>query len=242
MKNEKVIAIHQPSFFPWLGFFNKIARSDVFVILDNVQYPKTGGYWANRVKIIVNGEPAWITMPIVRSYRGFRKISEMEIDNNKRWREKLIRTVLANYQKTDFCGEVFPIIESLILFKTGSLLEFNLNTINRLCRILDINSTNIILASELDIQGKSTELIAAIVKSLNGTEYISGMGAKKYLKEEILANAGIKLTYQFFNHPVYKQSNSQMFIGGLSILDPLMNCGIEGVRVILNDNADKESM
>ena len=66
----KVVAIHQPNFFPWLGYFNKIARADVFILHDNVQFPKTGGTWMNRVRILVNGGPSWLTMPVRRNHHG----------------------------------------------------------------------------------------------------------------------------------------------------------------------------
>ncbi|HMT10176.1 MAG TPA: WbqC family protein, partial [Ignavibacteria bacterium] len=88
----KIAAIHQPSFFPWLGFFNKIVRSDVFVILDNVQFPKTGGYWANRVKLVVGGKGEWVTMPINRSYSGTKNINEIEIDKSRSWNQKMLKS------------------------------------------------------------------------------------------------------------------------------------------------------
>ena len=74
---NRVVAIHQPNFFPWLGYFDKIARSDVFIFLDDVQFPKTGGVWSNRVKILIGGEARWSTAPIDRSFTGTRKICEM---------------------------------------------------------------------------------------------------------------------------------------------------------------------
>jgi len=66
----RVVAIHQPNFLPWLGYFDKLARADTFVLLDSVQFPKRNGTWMNRVKLLVGGEPGWITVPIVRAYHG----------------------------------------------------------------------------------------------------------------------------------------------------------------------------
>jgi len=238
MRNKKTIAIHQPSFFPWLGFFNKIIQSDTFVILDNVQYPKTGGYWANRVRIIINGKASWITMPVIRSYTGFRRISEMEIDNTKRWREKLERTILMSYGKAHYFKELFPLLQDLIGYSTDILLDFNLNTIQNLCKILGINFENHVLASTLEPSGKSTNLIVSIVEALGGTEYLSGTGAKKYIDEKILENTGIKLTYQNFAHPAYSQLNTEFFVSGLSIIDSLMNCGKEKVKKMLQTAMD----
>ncbi len=234
MTSEKLsVAIHQPSFFPWLGFFDKILKSDIFVILDNVQFPKTGGFWANRVKILVSGEPAWITMPIVRSYSGLRDINQMEINNLTPWREKLIKTISINYKKAPFYNEVFSILESLILFETNHLLEYNLNVINSLCKILNIDNSNTILASSLTPKGKATDLLISIVTSLGGSEYICGGGADKYQENEKFEQTGIKLTYQNFKQPVYKQFNTKEFVSGLSVIDVLMNCGIEETQQIL---------
>ena len=69
-----LVAIHQPNFFPWLGYFDKIRRADFFILLDDVQYPKTGaGSWSNRVKVMINGEGRWLTAPVDRSFHGTRK-------------------------------------------------------------------------------------------------------------------------------------------------------------------------
>ena len=85
-----LVAIHQPNFLPWLGYFDKIARADVFVMLDSVQFAKTGGTWSNRVQMLVGGQATWLTMPIVRSYHGVRTYRQMEIDEEQSWRKKLL--------------------------------------------------------------------------------------------------------------------------------------------------------
>jgi hypothetical protein len=83
---QRLVAIHQPNFFPWLGYFDKLARADVFILLDDAQYPKTGGTWSNRVQLLINEKPAWVTVPVVRSYHGVRQIREMRIDEQRPWR------------------------------------------------------------------------------------------------------------------------------------------------------------
>ena len=69
---QRLVAIHQPNFLPWLGYFDKLARADVFILLDTVQFPKKAGSWMNRARLLVGGEPSWITVPVVRSYHGLR--------------------------------------------------------------------------------------------------------------------------------------------------------------------------
>src|SRR5262245_38214070 len=114
MSGNKVVAIHQPTFFPWLGYFNKIARADLFVVLDTVQFPKKGGTCSNRVKLLVSGEPAWVTMPVDRNYHGVRSYAEMMIESGSDWREKIVRTVRANYGQSPYFAEVFGELEPLI--------------------------------------------------------------------------------------------------------------------------------
>ena len=94
MAPHKVVAIHQPNFFPWLGYFDKLARADVFVELNSVQFPKTGGTWTNRVRLMIGGKPQWFTVPVIRSYHGLRTIGEMEINPSEPWRVKFLRTVV----------------------------------------------------------------------------------------------------------------------------------------------------
>src|ERR671923_195501 len=91
---ERVVAIHQPNFLPWLGWFDKAARADVFVLLDHVQFPRTSrGTYVNRVKLLVNGSGKWVTAPIVRSGGSMQRIDEVRVDDAQPWREKVLRTI-----------------------------------------------------------------------------------------------------------------------------------------------------
>src|SRR4051794_9997556 len=90
-ESEVVVGLHQPNFFPWLGYFDKLVRADVFVLLDNVQFSKTGGTWSNRVRLLAGDAPTWITLPVVRAYSGVRLVREMQIDNRQPWRRKFLQ-------------------------------------------------------------------------------------------------------------------------------------------------------
>lgn len=226
-------AIHQPSFLPWLGFFDKIIRSDVFVILDNVQFPKTGGYWANRVKLIISGEPKWITVPINRTYNGTKLINEIEIDNSKKWNEKLLKTIEVNYKKAAYFSEIFPIVTELLNNEDTNLAKFNYRIIFSFCSLLGINTSKIVLGSSLNCVGNATELLISILKEINATEYMYGGGAHKYQQDHMFAENNIKLSSQSFEHPVYAQFNTPEFVPGLSIIDALCNCGVESTRALL---------
>lgn len=221
----KIAAIHQPSFFPWLGFFNKIVRSDVFVILDNVQFPKTGGYWANRVKLVIGGKGEWVTMPINRSYSGTKNINEIEIDNSRSWNQKMLKSIAVNYGKAKYFEHIYPVAESLLQSPGTDLTEFNLKVILEFCGLLDIDTSHFKRGSDLKASGISTDLLVSIVTEVGCNAYMCGGGASKYQEDEKFTLNNIELIYQNFKHPVYEQFNTKEFVPGLSVLDALMNCG-----------------
>ena len=228
-----MVAIHQPNFLPWLGFFDKIHRSDVFVILDNAQFPKTGaGTWTNRVQLIVNKEPAWVTIPIVRAYHGFRTNREMRIEESRPWRAKVLRTIEQNYRRAPHFDQVAPIVQELVGQSTENLCAYNLNAIRTLCGALNL-VTPLLLGSTLAAEGRATDLLVSLVKAAGGNTYLAGGGASGYQEDESFRAAGIEVVYQQFQHPIYPQFNSEVFKPGLSIIDALMNCGVEGVRRLL---------
>jgi hypothetical protein len=234
MNSKKIVAIHQPNFFPWLSFFDKIIRSHVFIVLDNVQFPKTGGCWINRVKLLINGKPNYITIPIVRAYKGFRNINEMEIHNSKPWKENILKTIEFNYRKAPFFEHIFPILKLIFEERSNELLKFNLSAIYVFAEKLRIDTSKFFLASKLQTQGKATEMLITLINSVHGTSYIFGGGAANYQDNSRFENQGIELIPQNFKYPEYNQINTTSFVSGLSVIDALMNCGFEGVIELLH--------
>jgi hypothetical protein len=228
----KLVAIHQPNFFPWLGYFNKIAAADVFLVMDNVQFSKTGGTWLNRVRLLVGGEPRWATMPVVRSYHGTRLVREMKIDNAGPWRAKLLKTVEASYRRAPHFAEVFPLVERLVRNPTDDLTSYNLSAITALVEALGLDSSKLRLGSALGAEGAATDLLVSMVEAAGGAAYLCGGGAGGYQEDEKFAARGLKLVYQDFAHPTYPQANAGEFVPGLSVIDALMNCGFERTRAL----------
>ncbi len=225
---ESSVAIHQPNFFPWLGYFNKIVRSKYFIILDDVQYPKTSkGVWSNRVKIIINGLPQYISAPINRNYHGYRNYYEITYVNENKWRNKILRTIELNYSKAPFFKIIFPYIESLFACPSNSLVEFNMNAIYTIMELLEINRKKILLSSKLNSSGSGTELLITLTIDSGEKIYLCGGGAEGYQQDDLFEKHGLKLIYQNFKHPTYLQFNTQIFQPGLSIMDTLLNCGID---------------
>lgn len=241
MKKHKVVGIHQPNFFPWLGYFHKIHKSHIFIIMDNVQYQRTSaGTVSNRIKIIINRETRWTTMPIVRNFQGTKNYNEIKISNKVPWRKKMLKTIDYQYKKAPYYGTVFPILSDLINYSSDNLVEYNLFVITQLMDILKLDSSKIIRGSTLNITGDATGLLISMVKAVQGTAYLAGSGAKKYQEDQLFDNAGLGLIYQNYKHPVYEQFNTKEFIPGLSIIDVLLNCGIDGTINLIKGQIDNK--
>ncbi len=229
-----VVAIHQPNYFPWLGYFDKIARSDVFILLDHVQFQKTGGTWSNRVKLLVSGEARWATAPIVRNFHGVRAIGEMEFQSNNPWRDKLRKSLDANYARAPFFRETLEFIEPLILNPENNLARYNGTAVMAIANRLGLPSGKFCWSSEMGVDEQASEMVISLARAVGCDAYMCGDGAKGYQEDTAFAAAGVDLIYQDFRHPVYPQVGSKEFSPGLSIIDALMNIGVDEVRATLH--------
>jgi hypothetical protein len=231
---DMIVAIHQPNFFPWLGYFNKINKADVFILLDNVQFSKTGGTWTNRVKIVMNDQAQWLTMPIIRNYHGLRLIKDMEINNLTDWRAKMLKTIEQNYRHRPYFKEEWDYLQTLINYDTENLCKYNIHAIHSLAGHLGLDVSKLVIGSTLNGAGKATDLLIAMTSAVGGTAYLCGGGAESYQENEKFALAGIELIYQNFKHPEYSQGETKKFIPGLSIIDVLFNCGLEATTKLVH--------
>jgi hypothetical protein len=230
----KVVAVHQPNFYPWLGFFDKWARADVFVLLDDVQFPKTGGVWTNRSGIAQEGKKVWFTAPISRSFSGVVRVNEIHLLDDSSWREKLVRKFAAAYRSAPFRDEGLELLVADVLGAQTLLVDLNLASLMRLGSLLGLDREKIILSSALDITASSTERLVQIVQQSGGTTYLAGGGAQGYQQDEDFAKKGLHVDYQDFRHPLYEQTGTESFIPGLSILDSLSQLGVSGTRELLS--------
>jgi hypothetical protein len=233
---SRVLAIHQPNFFPWLGYFDKIARSNVFVFLDHVQFPKTGGVWSNRVKLLVGGKPRWVTAPIVRNFHGVRAINEMEVRLNDPWRDKLLKSLAINYGRAIFFHETMELLEPLILNQEINLARYNGAAVMAIAKYLGLPSERFRWSSEIGVDERATEMLISLARVAGCDAYMCGGGAEGYQEDTAFAAAGVGLIYQNFHHPVYPQVGTEEFVAGLSVIDALMNIGVNEVRAALHIN------
>jgi RimJ/RimL family protein N-acetyltransferase len=206
-----LVAIHQPNFFPWLGYFDKLARADTFVLLDTVEFSK--GSRSNRVEVLVGGEPRWITAPLRRATLS-GPIHDVLIDETRDWRAKVIKTLRQNYPRAD----ALPFVEELVGYDSERLAAYNEHAIRRLAETLG-HTTTIVLASDLDVEGRATGLLVDIVRAVGGTAYLAGGGAESYQQDERFGAHGIDLIPQDFDAP-----------HGLSIIHALLTGEVQAAR------------
>lgn len=228
-----IVAIHQPNFFPWLGYFDKIARSDIFCVMDNVQMPKTGGTWTNRVMLSIGGKAQWATVPIDRTGAGVQLIRDVRIVDASPWRDKLLNTIRANYGKSAHFKDVFPLLHDLISAPEPMLAAMNERAIRAICAAIHLPCDHLVSGSKLNSEGHATDLLVNIVTAAGGDTYMCGGGSSGYQDDHLFAQAGISLLYQRFEHPVYEQRAGEPFLPGLSIIDALMHLGYTATGALL---------
>jgi hypothetical protein len=220
-----LVAIHQPNFFPWLGYFDKIRRADAFVFLDEVAYPRSGsggmGSWINRVWISIQGEPRWVTCPVKRMPLG-SPIAAARVDDAQPWRAKLLRTLETNYRRAPRYAEAIALLQPLIEAPEARLADFNMGAVSAISAQLGL-STRFLRQSDLEYNGQATDLLISLVRAADGDTYLAGGGATGYQEDEKFATSGLGLIMQSFVPRPY--GDPGRFKSGLSVIDYLMHDG-----------------
>lgn len=227
-----IVSINQPAYLPWLGYFHRIAVSDVHVVLDHVQFEKNS--FTNRNKIRTKEGWCWLTVPVQTAGRfGELPISEIEIANEKKWAAKHWESVRINYAKAAHFGEHASFFEHLYSRPWMRLAELNREITSYLLGAFGIR-TKLLFSSELNICGKKDELVLNICRELGATEYLSGPLGRNYLHEDRFLGAGIEVRYDDYRHPTYKQvySGFEPYMGAC---DLLFNAGVASLEVILKE-------
>lgn len=227
---ELTVAILQPSYLPWLGYFEQMSRSDIFVYYDDVQFDKHG--WRNRNRIKTPNGPHWLTAPVLHKGQGKPLVSEIEIDNKAKWAKKHIGTIQQYYGKAAFYKTYKEELEELLTRHWGRLVDLDIATINMMCGWMGL-SPKTFLSSELLVDGGQSERLVNICKLFSATKYLSGAAARDYLDADLFKKEGIKVEWQDYQHPVYPQLHGE-FISHLSALDLLLNAGEESMEIILS--------
>lgn len=222
------VAIHQPQYLPWLGYFDKMDQVDSFVLLDDVQFKKNE--WQNRNRIKTAAGWQWLTVPVL--HHSSQRISDVKINPTVSWARKHIQAVVSNYASAPFFDLHRPFFEDVYAREWDSLLELNLLTISYLVEALAIR-TKLVLASSLPLPAgvEATDRLVAICKALEADTYLSGAGGKGYLELTRFDEAGIRVHFQAFHTRPYPQCFGA-FIPDLSIVDLLFNCNGESLHIL----------
>lgn len=231
-----LVAIHQPNFLPWLGFFDKWARADILVLLDDVQFPKTGGTYINRVQLAINGAPWFLTVPVDRTYHGVRMVSDMTIKGETGWAARALQTMRQAYGKAPHVEPVFDSLSPVLCQPTTRLLELNLSGLFWLGQALGLDRSRVRLASEFAIKSQSTARLVELVRCVGGSEYLVGGGAG-YQDDELFEAAGIGVRRQDFVQQPYDQGGGRPFLPGLSVIDAGLRIGWPATRNLIGHRA-----
>ena len=226
------VTILQPSYLPWLGFFEQMHRSDQFVLYDDVQFTRRD--WRNRNRIRVQEGSVWLTVPVIQKNKYEQSLLETKIDNSTSWKRKHLESIRCHYSKTPFFDLYFPWCEKTFNREWDFLLDLSLETIQYLKGELKIN-TPLLRSSELGESGNKSERLISICKQLGATQYLSGESAKNYISEKDFSDQGIGLEYQNYQHPEYPQ-RYEGFVPFLSTIDLLFNCGDKSMEFLKQTN------
>jgi hypothetical protein len=222
-----IVFVHQPEYMPWLGFFDKLARCDTFVIYDDAQYQHGGFHNRNRIRTFKGWE--WLTVPIIHGYP--QTIKGVKISGDQ-WKKKHLTAITQNYEKAPYFKDYFYSIKEAINFDHQLLIDLNMHLISNLAELLDIN-VNMVRSSDFPYCGnEKNEKLVSMCKFLGAGAYLSGSGGKTYVQEDLFMQANIDVKWHNYEHPTYQQRFSG-FEPYMSIIDLLFNVGAKEAKKIL---------
>ena len=224
-----IVAIHQPNYAPWLGYFYKIARSDVFVFLDNVQFSKNS--YTNRAKILANGQSRWLSLPISAQFGDpIHAVRPAVAD----WASRHLDTLKTCYHNAHAFQTVWPAVRQIYESASGAdLATINVHFLRAISDALDFQ-THFVRSSDIDtgfVAGDDRLIALVLAIDPNGI-YLSGRGGAAYQNEAKFSAAGLSLVYTDFIHPTYRQT-ACAFVPGLSVLDSIFHGGFAATRNLI---------
>jgi len=226
---DVVVSINQPAYLPWLGYFDRIIKSDIHIVLDHVQFEKNS--MVNRNKIRTPQGWAWMTVPVLTKGRfGDLSISTLKINDTVRWSKKHWRTLEMNYSRAPFFDEYAPFFMD-VFHREWSYLSLLVNEINSyVLEVLDVG-TRIVYSSDLGVTQKKTDLILELCKKVDAKTYISGPFGRDYLDRGKFEELNIQLQFHDYSHPAYRQAFSG-FEPYMSVIDLLFNHGPDSLEIL----------
>lgn len=222
-----IVAVHQPQYLPWLGYFDKIDKADIFILLDAVQFKKNE--WQNRNKIKTAQGWQWVTVPVTYKYP--QLISEVEVNNRDKWRHRQRQAILTNYRKAPYWNVLESFFDEIFESTWQYIADLNIHVVKKLVEILGIK-TPLLVASELgefpeDPDGR----LIALAQHVGADVYLAGAGGKGYMNLDTYSAGGIRVVFQEYDHPRYSQLFGE-FEPYMSVVDLIFNHGAESLEII----------
>ena len=226
------LAVMQPYFAPYLGYFQLIHAVDRFVVFDDVNFIKRG--WINRNQILVNGKALLFSIPVKNASQN-RHINEHEIAEDVNWRLKLIETIRRAYGRAPQFVTVFPLVESIIQCEKANLSSFIINSLKKIAQFIGIE-THFVESSSVygNVNLKAHERIIDICMREHAMIYINPPGGRELYRNEDFKEKGIDLRFVNPHFSEYEQGGTP-FVAGLSIIDVLMWNPREHVSAMARD-------
>jgi hypothetical protein len=235
-KKMKTVAISQPTYLPWPGYFRLIKEANIYVFADHVQFESRS--WQCRNKIKTPEGWKWLTVPVTHDSL-FQPIKDVRISNVQQWTKKHWNILNAYYSKTPYFSTHSSFFRSLYEKNWFLLSELNIEIIKYLASQLGL-STIFLRSSELGISDRRSHLALSICKLLKADRYVSSIGAMEYMRkekaDELFKNEGIKLEFLTYSIPSYPQLYGD-FVPNLSFVDGLFNCGADSAKILFCENS-----
>jgi hypothetical protein len=214
-----IVSIHQPAYLPWLGYFDKIRRADLFIYLDTVQFQKNS--FQNRNRIRTKSGPIWLTVPVkTRGVLYDTPLKDLQIDIGQHWQAKHLNALKMNYSRAPMFQSIFPRLEQYYKRPWERLADLCWEMMIEFNNMLGIG-TRIVKASALrGVEGGKSTLVLNLCRAVGATSYLSGSLGRQYLKLDDFSAAGIDLVFQDFVHPTYSQQyrGFEPFMGVIDLL------------------------
>lgn len=225
-----ILSAHQVNFLPYLGFFDKFVKSNIFVLLDDVQFVHTGDLaWMNRNKIRTKDKWQYITVPVYVKGRFGQLLCNVEINREHDWKRKILGTIRQNYVDAPFFCDIYSKLEEIINKNHSKLIDLNIDFLQFIIKYLGI-STKVTFSSQLKIISKGTQRLVDLCKMFEAKKYISGVHGKEYLDIKLFEQEGIEVIFQEFKAIEYKQQFDG-FVPYLSIIDAMFNLGKDTINL-----------
>lgn len=226
------LAIMQPYFFPYIGYFQLLQAVDEFIVYDNIEFSKKG--WVNRNRILVNGKDGYISLPLKNDSDYLDIVNRSLADVWKIERKKMSNRISESYRKAPYFKSVFPLFEQCLAFEDVNLFRFILNSLSTTKTYLQI-STPLIVSSEISINHslRSEDKVLALCKARGADTYINPIGGVGLYDKTRFKQEGITLNFLKANNIQYAQFSND-FIPFLSIIDVMMFNSVEEIRALLN--------